>query len=197
MDKQHTILGKLENKVRQQIFGGVSVALITLMFVLTFGFTTFADDTTNLSFNITAGSFTIENAPESMAFATHAYGVSNDVLANEELDDIAITDYRGNAQAWSVAMNANNLQSGSDHIDTASALNGYVSNGDMTNVENADTNRTAVGSDGFLDGAGVTLINGSTQASGIFRYDNGVIRLTVDGSEAAGEYGAVVTYTLS
>lgn len=197
MNKQHTILGKAENQARQQIFGGISVALITLMFMLTFGFVNAADDTTNLSFEITAGTFSIDNAPTSISFATQTYNTADDILGNEELDLIAVTDYRGNTTCWVVAMNANNLQAGSNQIDTASALNGYAQNIDMTNVETADTNRTNQGADGFLDGAGITLVNGSTQASGIFRFDNGVIRLTVDGSEPSGSYGAVVTYTLT
>jgi len=194
--KQKTLISLAENQLRQQLLGGVLVSVTLLMVFMTFGLVRADTDQTNLSFNVTAGSFTIVNVPTSMQFAAQAFGVSNNILGNEEIDSAAVVDYRGNSQAWSVALNANNLQSGSDHI-SAYRLNAYPSNGDVTNVENADTNQVAQGASGFLAAAGVTLINGSTAADGVFRYDNGVVRLTISGTEVAGTYAAIMLYTLS
>lgn len=196
MVPKQTILNKAENQVRQQLFGGILLAVAGLMIMTTLGWVNAAATNTNMTFNITSGAFTIVNAPESMAFASQSFGTPANILGNEEVDGLTIRDYRGNAQPWTVAMSANNFDAGGNIIN-ANRLNGYASNGAITNVENGDTNRTAKGSSGFLNNTGITLLNGSTQASGVFRYDNGVVRLTVDGTEIVGTYGAILTYTLT
>ena len=192
---KQTILHRAENQVRQQLFGGILLAVAGLMIMTTLGWVK-ADDITNLTFNVTAGSFTIVNVPNSMAFASQAYGTANNILGNEEIDGATVTDYRGNSTAWTVAVNANTLTSGSDTI-LPNKLNAYAENGVVSNVENGLTNKVAKGTNGTLNNAGITLINGSTQASGIFQYDNGVVRLTVGTTQAAGTYGAIMVYTLS
>ncbi|MBN2585271.1 WxL domain-containing protein [Patescibacteria group bacterium] len=193
MDK--TILKKAENQVRQQLFGGLALLVAALMVANISGLVRAETDVTNITFNVNAGSFSIDNVPTAMTFPLMNFGESNSAhVAAPEMDGMAITDYRGNATAWSVAVTANNLVSGTDEISSAMIS---IANGDVQNIENLDTNYVAVGSNGTLDGAGTTLVNGSTQASGITGCDNAALTLNIEGTEAAGAYGAIVTYTLS
>lgn len=196
------LIKKAENQVRQQLFGGILLAVAGLMIVNTFiSFPTWkthaAADNTNLTFNVTAGTFSIDNVITSIAFASQTYGFSaTNLLGNNTIDSLAVTDYRGNAQAWSVVVNANNFSDGTNTISVAN-LKVWPGNGAVANVENFDTNQVAKGTNNAaLSGAGANLLNGSTAASGIMRYDNGILRLTLAGTESAGVYGAVATFTL-
>lgn len=196
MVPKQTILNKAENQVRQQLFGGLLLAVAGLMIMTTLGWVRAVDDLTNLTFNVTGGNFSIVNAPNSMAFASQVFGVNNNILGNENITGLTVKDYRGTYSCWVVAVNANNFTAGTNII-LANKLNAYAANGAITNVESGDTNYTAKGTSGFLNNAGITLLNGSTQASGVFRYDNGLIRLTINGAEAVGDYTTVSIYTLS
>jgi len=199
---KRVLIKQAENQVKQQMIGGLVLLATGLMLINTFvGFPKWvsADDITNITFNVTAGSLTISNAPESMVFPTHAFGYSGENTANNEIDGLTINDYRGNSTAWTVALNSNGLTDTADSNLTISAnkLNCYAENGIISNVENGATIRTAVGTNGTLNDAGITLLNGSTQASGVFQYDNGAVNLTLGGTEATGTYEGILTYTLS
>ncbi|MFA5270352.1 MAG: WxL domain-containing protein [Patescibacteria group bacterium] len=192
---EKSILKKAENQVRQQLFGGLALVVAALMIANVLGWVQAATDVTNLTFNVTAGSFSIDNVPNAIAFPDIAFGVDNsNVVGTPEIDGVAITDYRGNATAWTVAVSANDF---SDGTNTIPADQLSVKNGTKRNIDNCDTNRLALGSNGTLNDTGTTIINGSTQASGISGFDNGFLSLNVLGSENAGTYGAVVTYTLT
>jgi len=191
----NTILKKAENRVRQQLFGGLTVLVAGLMVANISGLVKAATDLTNISFTVNAGAFSIDNAPTAISFPQMNYGESNAAhLATPEIDNMAITDYRGSSNSWSVAAAANNLQAGTNQINADKIS---VKNGTRRNLENLDTNRVAVGSNGTLNGNGTTIVNGSTQASGITGFDNAALTLNVGGTEPAGAYSAVVTYTLS
>ncbi len=194
MVTKQTILNRAENQVRQQLFGGILLAVAGLMIMTTFGGVYSAVTNTNMTFNVTAGAFTLVNSPASMAFASQAFGVGNNITGNEQIDGLVATDYRGNSAVWGVAATASNFTG--DEI-LASALNLYAEAGIISNLQNADTNQVAVGTNGTLDGAGITLFNGSTAASGRFNYDNGFVNLTVDGTDPTGDYTAILTFTLS
>lgn len=192
---EKAILCRIENQVRQQLFGAVTLLVLGLMLANSFGIVRAqVSDITNLSFNVTAGSFTIVNAPTAINFAAQAFGVGNNITGNEQIDGPTVTDYRGNANAWTVTSNANSFAASLP----ASDINLFANAGTIANIENGDLNRVAVGSGtGNLTGAGATLFNGSTQASGIFQYDNGFLNLHVDGNETAGTYTATMVYTLA
>ncbi|MFA5967590.1 MAG: hypothetical protein WC805_03745 [Patescibacteria group bacterium] len=194
MATKQTILNRAENQVRQQLFGGILLAVAGLMIMTTFGLVKAVGDVTNLSFNVTAGSFTLENAPLAINFASQAFGIGNNITGDTEIDGLVATDYRGNSQAWGVTINSSNFTG--DEI-AASALNCYAEAGIISNLQNADTNQVAKGTNGTLDRTGITLFNGSTAASGRFNYDNGFINLTVDGTDPAGAYTATLVYTLA
>ena len=192
---EKAILYRIENQVRQQLLGAVTLLVLGLMLANSFGIvwgqTT---DQTNLSFNVTAGSFILVNAPNAINFPAQAFGVSNNITGNEEIDGPTVKDYRGNSQAWTVACNGNNFSADLPATD----INLFANAGAITNIENGDTNEVAVGAGtGNLGASGATLFNGSTAASGVFQYNNGFLNLHVDGDEAAASYTAIMVYTLS
>jgi len=197
------LIKKAENQVRQQLIGGLMLIVAGLMLINTFvGFPKWAkadSDVTNLTFNITAGSFTIVNVPNSMTFPAQAYGTATEITGNEEMDGVTVTDYRGNAMNWTVALNSNDLTDKTDSNFTIGAdrMNAYAEAGMISNIENGDTTYTSNWTNGTLNDGGITLLNGSTQANGIFQYDNGKINLTVWSTDASGTYQAILTYTLS
>ena len=202
MVSKQTILHRAENQVKQQMIGGLVLLTTGLMLINTFvGFPKWASgaDVTNITFNVTAGALSISNAPNSMAFPTHSYGYSGQNAGNEDIDGLTINDYRGNSTAWTVALNSNGLTDTSNAAITISAnkLNAYAEAGIISNVENGATIRTAKGTNGTLNGAGITLLNGSTQASGVFQYDNGKVNLTLGGTESTATYAGILTYTLT
>lgn len=192
---EKSILYRIENQVRQQLFGAVTLLVLGLMLANSFGIVrSQTTDQTNLSFNITAGSFYIMNAPNAINFPAQGFGTGANITGNEQIDGVTVKDYRGNSQAWVVACNGNDF----DATLPASDINLFSNAGAITNVENGDTNQVAVGAGtGNLTGAGATLFNGSTAASGVFQYDNGFLNLHVDGTEAAGTYTAIMVYTLA
>lgn len=198
MDIRDTsIIKRAENRIRQQLFGMLALIVSGLMVMNSFGLFVSADsDLTNLSFNVAAGSFTIANITTVMNFAGQNYGVANTVAGNQAVEQGAVTDYRGNAQSWTVAAASTNLTNGANEID-ADRLTLYTTSATLTNIENSTTAYTAMGSTGTLNDTGMTLMNGSTQASGIIQFDAGSISLDFWSTDQAGDYTAVVTYTLS
>jgi hypothetical protein len=198
MDK--IILKKAENQVRQQLFGGLALLVAALMVGNITGTIRAADnvDVTNLSFNVTTGAFTLVNAPVKVNFPAMNFGESNSAhVSNENMDGVEITDYRGSATAWEVVANASEMNNGGAAVIAATRLK-IDNNGTARNITAGDTNRVAVlAADGPLNDGGSTIINGSTQASGVFGYDNAQFLLNVTGSDVAASYVGVVTFTLS
>ncbi|OGB74396.1 hypothetical protein A2V68_01625 [candidate division Kazan bacterium RBG_13_50_9] len=191
------IIKRAETKVRQSLFGGFMLVAALLMIANSFGWVFGGDNTNaNVSFNITSGTFSLDNGPTQFVFASQVYGTDDNVTANQEVDLLAVTDYRGTGTEWNVAANANNLANGTNII-SAYRLSMYATTATATNVEAFDTNRVNLGSTGSLGGTGMTLANGSTQASGIVRFDNAAVRLQITATDAAGNYGAKVLFTLS
>lgn len=192
---ENVLLHRIENQVRQRLFGITTLLVLGLMLANSFGLVRAqTTDLTNLSFNVTAGSFYIMNAPNAINFTAQSFGVGNNITGDPEIDNVAVKDYRGNNTAWDVTCNGNDF----DASLPASDINLFSNAGTVINVENGDVNRVKVGAGtGNLTGSGASLFNGSTQASGVFRYDNGFLNLHVDGDEAAGSYTAIMVYTLS
>lgn len=192
-----SIIQRAENQVRQQLFGGILLIVAGWMVSISLGWAEAGNNNAiAITFTATAGTFSIDNVTTSMAFAAQVYGAANNILGNSKINSLAVTDYRGNAQAWTVAVNANNLSDGTHNI-IANKLNCYAANGTVTNLQNGLTNKVAKGTSGTLNGSGITLVNGSSAASGIFQYDDGVVRLTVNGHESSGNYASTMVYTLS
>ncbi len=196
---KNTIIQKIENQIRQQLFGTLMLVVAGLMLINSFGLIHAQTDLTNLTFNVTEGGFTIANVPTTMEFASQVYGVAANVTGNEWVNGPQVTDYRGSGTAWSVAVATNNFQESGGNIIDADKLTLYQdTEGVLYNVENSATNAyIAIGSNGTLNDTGATLINGSTQASGIVQFDNGFVNLVVSDSVAQGDYGAIMTFTLS
>src|SRR4030042_5107878 len=191
------IIKRAETKVRQSLFGGFMLVAALLMIANSFGWV-FGGDTTNanVSFNITSGTFSLDNGPTQFVFASQVYGTDDNVSANQEVGLLAVTDYRGTGTEWNVAANANNLANGTNII-SAYRLSMYATTATATNVEAFDTNRVNLGSTGSLGGTGMTLANGSPQPSGIVRFYNAAVRLQITDTDAAGNYGAKGLFTLS
>jgi hypothetical protein len=195
---EKTVLVKIENKVRQQLFGMISLAVAGLMILNSLGISTYgALDTTDLSFNVTGGALTIGNAPATMNFTNQAFGSSSaNLKSNEFINGLYVSDYRGSYTAWVTAVNANNLQSGSDIIE-ANKLTVYQNAGTLTNLQNCTTTYIALGATDTLEGSGATLMNGSTQASGIVQFDNGYVNLLYSSTIATGTYTGVLVFTVT
>ena len=191
------MLANIENRVRQQLFGMISLFVVGLMVLNSLGLLVYgATNQTNLTFNVASGAFTIANVPTQMSFAGQTYGTGNNVTGNVQVDLVAVTDYRGTGSAWSAVVNANDLSDGTNTI-YANKLKLYQDvNGVLTNVENCTTSRVLLGSNGNLANAGVILMNTSS-SPGIIRYDNGYFNLTLGGSESAGQYAAKIIFTLT
>lgn len=194
---EKAILYRIENQVRQQLLGAVTLLVLGLMLVNSFGIVRAQTaDNTNLSFNVTAGDFYLMNAPEAINFAAQAFGTGNNISGNQNIDGVTVKDYRGAATGWDLTCNAvNNFD---DTYILGSDINLFSNAGTIINVENGDLNRVALGDGtGNLTAGGATLFNGSTQASGVFQYDNGFLNLHVDGDEPASTYTSTMLYTLT
>lgn len=196
--KNTILIQKAENQVRQQLISYLSVLVILVMVINAFigfpGWLKAATDQTNLSLNIGAGSFSISNAPTSIEFAAQTYGLGNNFQGNSEVDGLTVMDWRGNSQAWTVAVNSNNF-----HVTLpASDLTFNVQSLAKTNINTFEVGELNLQGTNFtLNDAGGTLMNASTAGSGVVQVDNGAIRMHTDGNEPAGTYTAVMTYTLS
>lgn len=199
MDK--VIIKRIENQIRQQLFGTLVLMMVGLMLFNSFGLVKANDDNTNLTFNVTAGDWSLVNAPNSIAFPSRTYGSgAAENTGNEEIDGPTVTDYRGSSTIWGVTVNANNLAAGTNSIH-ANKITVYpnvpADNSHFTNVQNFDIDQVTFGSSGTLNDAGSTLFNASTAGSGIVQYDNGFLNLTTAGTEAQGAYTAIMFYTLA
>jgi hypothetical protein len=187
---EKAILVRIENQVRQQLLGAIMVLVLGAMFINSF--TTASSqtsDNTNLYFNVTAGDFTIYDAPSNIIFAAKAYGTAaTNINGNEDIDGLKIKDYRGGAaDAWEVVCNS----TGFDTTMAGNSLTLFAEAGTIYNVENA------VVTNGTLNDAGTKLINGDVNADGIFQVDNSYLQLHYDGDEPAGTYSGLMTYTLA
>lgn len=195
---KNTIIQKIENQIRQQLFGTLMLAVAGLMLINSFGLVGADTDTTDLTFNVTEGGFTIVNVPTSMAFASQVYGTANNIVGNEFVNGPVVTDYRGSGTAWSVAVAVNNFEEVGGNIIDADQLTLYQdTDGVLSNIENCTTSYILIGTNGTLNDTGATLMNGSTQAAGMVQFDEGFVNLVADGTEPQGDYGAIMTFTLS
>lgn len=116
--------------------------------------------------------------------------------APPDLDGVKVTDYRGNVQAWGVVVNAANLVNGSNEIG-ANKLTLFANQIAFYNVENFTTTYMNRGQNGTLNSTGFSMVNGSTQASGIVQFDNGFVNFLYNGTDPAGTYTSILYLTLS
>ena len=191
------MLVKIENQVRQQLFGMISLFVVGLMVLNSLGVLVYGDSNqTNLAFNVSSGSFSISNTPTAMNFTGQTFGTGNNIVGSPDIDGSRVTDYRGNVQAWAVVVNASNLTDGTNVI-LPNKLTLFANQIVFTNVQNFTTSRVNKGANGTLNDSGFSMVNGSTQASGIVQFDNGFVNLFYNGSDAAGDYAGNMIYTLS
>jgi len=198
MISKQTILNRVENQVRQQLFGSVMFAVLGLMLAVNFGWLKVRaanNDVTNLTFNVTTGAFTIAGAPDAMAFPDIVYGVSNtDHLATTNVTNVLVTDHRGTGTAWNATVASTNLTAGTNVIDNGH-INFRIATGTITNEE-GDLNFVTKGTNGLLNDD-LTLMSGNTAAAGIFNYSQGPLSLNVAGTEPTGNYTGTITFTLA
>lgn len=194
------IVKRAEARVRQSLFGGFILVAALLMVMNSFGFIGWiqaaTQTTADVAFNITGGSFALDNGPTQINFADQSYGTSGNFAGDSPVSNLQVTDYRGNAASWDVAASAANLSDGTNEID-ADRMTLYTTSATLYNVENSTTTFTAVGATGTLNDTGMTLLNGSTQASGIIQFDAGSVSLEVWATDLAGTYTTTVYFTLT
>lgn len=198
MKTEALIIKRAEQRVRQLLFGGVALSVALIMILNNLGLLALGANQVeiNVTVGIESGTFTISNGPTGISFTNQTYGVGNNVTGNVDIDNVAVTDYRGTSDAWSVAANANNLSDGTNTI-YANKLTLYQDvRGTLTNVQNSTTSRVLLGSNGNIANAGVTLMNTSS-SPGIIRFDNGFVNFLYTGTDPAGTYGAKIFLTLS
>lgn len=193
------LIQKAENQVRQQLFSSMVLAVMGLMLLVTFGGIKVKaiDNTVNLTFNVTAGAFTLASGTTDIAWPSVTFGTVNAAhQANNGLDNIVVTDHRGNATAWTLTASANNLAAGTNDISKAQ-ITLHIANGTITNDE-GDIGNVTKGSNANLASAR-NVMSGDTGATGIYNYDLPAtgVRLNITGAEAAGDYTALLTLTLT
>lgn len=195
MDK--IIIKRVENLIKQQLFGGFLLMMTGIMIMNSLGYIDLVQagnqNDTNISINITSGTFSVDNAPAQMNFAEQTYPTTNHVLCNQEFDNIAVTDYRGTDTAWTLTINATSLNGATYNI-LATKMTIDNTNAVVAGATNSHVN---IGPNSTLNNGGATMINGTTQASGINTYSNGELYLNLDGSPSADIYTGTIYYTLA
>ena len=194
MDK--IIIKRAEDLVKQQLFGGFMLVMAVVMVANSLGYIDFVQagnvNNTNMSINITSGGLAVDNAPDQMDFATQTYPSTNYVECNEEFNNIAVTDQRGTDTAWDLAINATSL-TGSTYNILADKLT--IENNDAVVLGTTNAN-IVIGPNSTLNDGGATMMNGTTQASGINTYWNGKLFLNLDGTPGTDDYTGTIYYTV-
>jgi len=192
------LIKQAENQVRQQLFSSVVLAVMGLMLLVTFGhIVKAADNTVDLTFNVTAGAFTLASGTTAIAWPSVTYGTSNTAhQANNGLDNIVVTDHRGSSTAWALTVASTNLTAGSNDISKG-LITLHIANGTITNDE-GDIGNVTKGANANLASAR-NVMDGDTGAEGIYNYDLPAtgVRLNIAGTEATGDYTATLTLTLT
>ena len=194
MDK--VIIKRAENLIKEQLFGGFIIVATVVMIMNSLGYVNLVQagnqNNTNLSINITSGTFSVDNAEAQMNFTDQTYPTTNYVECNQEFDNIAVTDQRGTDTAWVLSVNSTSMTGGTYNILSTKL---HIENNAAT-VIGTTHNHVTIGANSTLDGAGGTMMNGTTQASGINTYHNGKLFLNLDGSPSADDYTGTIHYTL-
>ncbi|MBZ9577878.1 WxL domain-containing protein [Patescibacteria group bacterium] len=155
-------------------------------------------DTTNLAVNITTGS--LDTAAENTDFDWPDATAGQASNQQENMNNIQVTDYRGNSGGWSLTATANNLEAGTNILNTYARAK--TSPGDVTNLNSSDNTGVTAGSDNQALGSNATnAVNMMTASAGngagAFQLDNTVMNLSIEAGDAAGDYTAVLTLTVS
>ena len=181
--------------IKEQI---VAALILFFMFVMIFstvnlGFAANVANT-NLAQNILAGTLDM-TAPGNLNFTNVILNGSNQ-NSNTNLNGVNVTDYRGgNGTGWNLTLYAeNNLIAGTNNIDITARLN--VAPGDVTSDDSAQA-----GSNFMMpndSGNAEALMNaGADCGTGVSNIDNTLFKLLIDSGDTAGDYTAVMVFTVS
>lgn len=185
--------------IKERIYSLLILSILFGMLFTSLNVATASDNAdTNLVINITEGSLdmTANNTDFDWPDAT-AGQASNQ---QENMNNIQVTDYRGNSGGWDLVATANNLANGTNILNTYARVK--VSPGDVTNLNESDiTNVTAGSADQPLGSNSTNAVNmmaaSTGDGAGAFQLDNTVMNLSIEIGDDAGEYTAVLTLTVS
>lgn len=180
--------------IKQQI---ISVLIIFFMFLMIFstvkvGLAANTGDT-NLVQNIVSGSLDM-TAPDSLDWTDVTLNGSQQ-YSNVYLDGVNVVDYRGgDGDGWTLTVYANNLVAGTNNISIEARLNvdpGNITSDDGgTNASNFMMANNATTQSTLLSAA-------AGNGTGVTNIDNSLFKLNIEAGDAAGEYTAVMTFTVA
>jgi len=182
--------------IKERIYSLLILSLLFLMLFTSLNVSLAANVTTNLAVNIVAGTLDT-TAPTSFGWPNATAGQASNQQGN--LNNVQVTDYRGNSGGWSLTATANNLAAGTNVLNTYARVK--VSPGNITNLNSSNiTNVTAGSANQSLGSDAGNAVNVMTASSGYgagaFQLDNTVMNLTVQSGDAQGSYTAVLTLTV-
>ncbi|MBZ9569749.1 WxL domain-containing protein [Patescibacteria group bacterium] len=181
--------------IKKQI---ISVLILFFMFVMIFATVNLGlaanNADTNLAQNIISGTLDM-TAPGNLNWTNVILNGSNQ-NSNTNLDGVNVTDYRGGGgTGWNLTLYAeNNITAGTNNIDITARLN--VAPGDVTSDDTAQS-----GSNFMMpndSGNAEVLMNaGADCGTGVSNIDNTLFKLLIESGDAAGDYTAVMVFTVS
>lgn len=191
-------LKQIEGRLRADLMVGLS---FTFLFLMVFGGALKVSAvTSNLAQNIIAGTLSVVMNNTDIGFTDVTFNLAAQNSEVNLSNSLRVTDARGNSAGWNVSAVANNLQSGTDQINSEQLvwlLNNYkvhtITNGGTDNNGIANGAGNGVG----LKNAQRILIASSGNGTGIFQMNNTTLRLTIPAAQAAGTYTAVLTVTIA
>ena len=185
--------------IKERIYSLLVLSLLLGMLFTSLNVATASNqDTTNLAVTITVGS--LDTTAENTDFDWPAATAGQASNQQENMNNIQVTDYRGNSGGWSLTATANNLEAGTNILNTYARVK--AGPGDVTNLNESDiTGVTAGSADQSLGSESGNAVNMMTatadNGAGAFQLDNTVMNLSIEAGDAAGDYTAVLTLTVS
>ncbi len=190
------VLHKVQAKVTQQIYGGLILLVVGLMWFNSQA-GVFAGLTNNIDTNIgvTAGALSLSNGDIALAFA--AVGVGSGATGNNVLSNHVVSDLRGAANSyWSVRVNASNMNSGTNSI-LASTIKVHPGNATISNVATWDGTKIGIGEGNDVEIGTLRNIFNSTYNAPMAARINGIkFTVPVPAVFPAGEYTGKFVLTL-
>jgi hypothetical protein len=195
-------MSKVKNEIKiikERIFSLLILSLFFLMLFTSLN-VTMATNTANTSLaaNIVNGTLDIAASPASFGWNNTTAGQASNQLNN--VNNIQVTDYRGNTGGWSLTATANNLTAGTNVLNTFARVK--VSPGTVTNINGSNITGVSDGSDnqvlGPSSGNAVNMMTATaSNGAGAFQLDATLMNLTVQVSDIAGSYTATMILTVS
>lgn len=191
------VLRKVQAKVTQQIYGGLILLVVGLMwFNSQAGVFAGLTNTIDTNIVITAGTLALLNGDTALQFEDVAVGGGT---ASNVLDNHVVSDLRGAANSyWSVRVNGSNLNSGGDaNTILASTIKVYPGNATITNVATWDGTKIGIGEGNDVEiGTLRNIFNSTYNAPMTVRINGLRFDVPVPGTIPAGTYSGTFLLTL-